>query len=354
MPLIAHNGLPTYERLRSEGTNILPHGRAITQDIRELHIGLLNMMPDAAFIPTERQFMKLIGESNQIVQFYMHLFTLPEIKRSQDTQDYIDQYYTDFESLQNQGLDALIITGANVADPDLTRAVFWEPLQDVMGWAWDNVTSTLTACLATHAVMQFKYGMKRKPLHKKHVGVFRSRVKTAYHPVVSGTNTVFDVPHSRHNTITIEEFRKAGMHVLVNSHEGGVHMACSPDGLRLICCQGHQEYETTSIMKEYKRDMLLYLEGTLKEKPDIPKHYFTSEALELIQDYEDHVLTKKMRLEFPDEAISENIENTWRDTARAVFSKWIGNLYQVTNMDRTKPFMDGVNPDDPLGIRDKL
>jgi len=42
------------------------------QDIREIHIGLLNMMPDAALEATERQFFRLISESNQIAQFHVH------------------------------------------------------------------------------------------------------------------------------------------------------------------------------------------------------------------------------------------------------------------------------------------
>ncbi len=40
---------------------VTPLERAIHQDIRELHIGLLNMMPDAALEATERQFFRLVG-----------------------------------------------------------------------------------------------------------------------------------------------------------------------------------------------------------------------------------------------------------------------------------------------------
>ena len=46
MPIVAHNDLPTFDRLRQEGVNVLRPDRALHQDIRELHIGLLNMMPD--------------------------------------------------------------------------------------------------------------------------------------------------------------------------------------------------------------------------------------------------------------------------------------------------------------------
>jgi len=66
MPLVAHNNLPTFEKLSEEGIKVLKPNFAFHQDIRELHIGLLNMMPDAALGATERQFFRLIAESNPI------------------------------------------------------------------------------------------------------------------------------------------------------------------------------------------------------------------------------------------------------------------------------------------------
>jgi homoserine O-succinyltransferase len=112
MPIVAHNALPTFERLREEGVNVLPPDRALHQDIRELHIGLLNMMPDKALAATERQFFRLVGESNPIAQFYMHPFTLPELVRGEAARAHVEQYYDTFEQLREQGLDALIITAS--------------------------------------------------------------------------------------------------------------------------------------------------------------------------------------------------------------------------------------------------
>ena len=97
MPLVAHTNLPTFDRLRQGGYDILTLDRAETQDIRELHIGLLNMMPDAALTITEQQYMRLVGNCNQIVQFYIHPFSVPGLPRSAETDDYIDRYYADFE-----------------------------------------------------------------------------------------------------------------------------------------------------------------------------------------------------------------------------------------------------------------
>ncbi|MEW8584510.1 MAG: homoserine O-succinyltransferase, partial [Candidatus Thiodiazotropha sp.] len=72
MPLVAHTELPTFNRLRQEGQNVLSPERATHQHIRELHIGLLNMMPDSAIEATERQFFRLVGEANPIAQFFLH------------------------------------------------------------------------------------------------------------------------------------------------------------------------------------------------------------------------------------------------------------------------------------------
>src|SRR3989338_6538372 len=99
MPLVASSNLPTFERLKQEGENVVPREIALRQEIRELHIGLLNMMPDAALAATERQFFRLVGESNQIAQFYMHPFTLKGIPRGGAAADYVGRSYHHFHPL---------------------------------------------------------------------------------------------------------------------------------------------------------------------------------------------------------------------------------------------------------------
>ena len=81
MPIVEHSPLPTFDDLRRQGHTVLTLEDAQRQDIRALHVGLLNMMPDAAFQVTEQQFMRLVGGSNQIAQFYVHCFTVPGLPR---------------------------------------------------------------------------------------------------------------------------------------------------------------------------------------------------------------------------------------------------------------------------------
>jgi homoserine O-succinyltransferase len=44
------------------------------------------------------------------------------------------------------------------------------------------------------------------------------------------------------------------------------------------------------------------------------------------------------------------LDNTWGDTARAIFNNWLGLVYRVTDLDRRKLFKDGIDPNDPLGL----
>ena len=185
MPLVAHKKLPTYERLRAEGQRILSPQRAKEQDIRGLHIGLLNMMPDAALAATERQFFRLVGSSNPISQFYIHPFTVDSIPRGKVAQQHIDQYYESFESIRDVGLDALIISGANVTCPNLAEEVFWDDLCEVFDWADQHVTSTLCSCLASHALLHARYDQQRVRLSHKCWGVFEHEVVRKDHPLVT-------------------------------------------------------------------------------------------------------------------------------------------------------------------------
>ncbi len=354
MPLVAHNDLPTFERLHREGLTVLSIERALHQEIRELHIGLLNMMPDAALEATERQFFRLIGESNPIAQFYVHPFTLEALPRQAKGREHVARYYETFDEIRAQGLDALIITGANVTQPDLSQEPFWEPLIEVIDWAMENVTSTLCSCLATHAVMQFRYGQRRVRQQAKIWGVFPHRVVEKRHPLVNDVNTCFDVPHSRWNDVSRAQFEAAGLHVLVESETAGVHLAVSPDGLRGVFFQGHPEYDTISLLKEYKRDLLLYARGELPGPPPFPANYLKPREQAILEEYAER-LAAATRLgqplpEFPEHLIAPRLDNTWHDTAEAVVGNWMGCVYQVTHQDRHLPFMEGVDPNDPLGL----
>lgn len=337
MPLVSHLDLPIFAEL----PDVLSLEQALRQDIRELHIGFLNMMPDAALKTTERQFFQLLGACNQIAQIYVHPFSIEGLPRSPETRAYIADRYEKFSQLREEGLDALIITGANVATPDLVNEPLWGPLQEVISWAGREVTSVLCSCLATHALLKSLYGIDRRPLAQKRWGVYRHRcARPNRHPLLRNINTLFDVPHSRHNEVTRQQLEAAGLSVLIESLEGDVHMAVSGDGLHYVFLQGHPEYDLNSLLKEYKREVGRYQSGERADAPPFPENYFDAETAELA-----------LRQPLPESAIEERLHNTWGDTAKAVFNNWLGLVYRLTHVDRKRRFVEGVDPNDPLGWR---
>jgi len=354
MPLVAHNDLPAFEKLIAEGVKVLKPDTAFHQDIRELHIGLLNMMPDAALDATERQFFRLIGESNQIAQFYVHPFTLDDLPRGESAQAYIKQHYETFEQIREQGLDALIITGANVTQPTLSSEVFWNSLIEVADWAYENVTSTLCSCLATHAVLEFRYGQKREQQPQKKWGVFEHRVIDPQHPLVTDINTRFNVPHSRWNSVYASQFDAAKLRTLVVGDDGCVHLATSEDGFRTVFFQGHPEYDTVSLLKEYKREIMLYVNGEVTTYPPLPEYYLGQFEAAILREYRYRIELAMAQgeaiPEFPEALILPKVDNTWHDSACSVVGNWMGLIYQITHQDRKIPFMAGVDEHNPLNL----
>ncbi|MGR9108071.1 MAG: homoserine O-succinyltransferase MetA [Gammaproteobacteria bacterium] len=354
MPLVAHNDLPTYARLAQEGETILSPETALHQDIREMHIGLLNMMPDSALAATERQFFRLVGACNQIVQFHMHPFTIAGLPHSTEALEYLERYYESFDKIRRDGLDALIISGANVTRPHLPEESFWKPLTEVFDWAKKNVTSILCSCLASHALVDYCHHIHRTRLPEKRWGVFSHRLVDRTHPLVNDLNTRFDVPHSRFNEVFRADLEAVGLKVLAESEKAGAHLWVSPDGFRVVYFQGHPEYDLISLMKEYKRETLRFFHGEISEYPPFPENYFDDYTQRVLKEHRQLIITAKNQQrtapDFPESAIVGHLDITWRDTARALISNWLGWVYQITHNDRRIPFMDHIDPDNPLGL----
>ena len=355
MPLVAHSDLPSFDRLRAAGQEVLAVERAERQDIRELHVGLLNMMPDAALQATERQFMRLVGSCNRIAQIYVHPFSVDAGARGPKAREYLERYYESFDDVRAAGLDALIITGANPALPEMEDEPFWAPLAGVMEWAAGNVCSVVCSCLATHAYLKHFHGIaRRRCLPDKRWGVYEHRNLARRHPMLANLNTRFDAPHSHVYEVTRADVEPAGVRVLSESEEAGIHLAVSLDGLRFVFFQGHPEYDTVSLAKEYKREVERFTAGERETYPPYPEHYFAAGARALLDRHRGEVLEAGTRAAapptFPDDELQPWLDNTWTDTGKAMFNNWLGLVYQLTDTDRHKPFMAGVDPADPLGL----
>ncbi len=358
MPIVGPADKDFVARMKGKDGSVLTVEEAAGHTIRELHIGIVNMMPDAALIATENQFLWPLQHSTTTLQIVPHFISIDGIDRKGAAADYVAREYEPFAKIQQDGLDGLIITGANIASPDLRKNGFWDPLTEVIEWAEKNVTSTLYSCLSTHAYMLHKHGVERTPLNAKKWGVFEHEVTNPNHPLTQGMDTVFVIPHSRWNDVSEDQFRKNGMRILVKSPEAGVHMVTSKDGLRMVGWQGHPEYDTVSLSKEWQRDFGLYHNGDLPQEPPYPAHYFRGKGLNLVEEfrlraekgqYDDPINKGRLPRDLETQILAST-PNRWSSARRALLSNWIGAVLRITHVDRKKPFMDGIDPENPFNL----
>ena len=176
----------------------------------------------------------------------------------------------------------------------------------------------------------------------------------AAHPLLGNLNTRFDAPHSHVYEVTRDDVEPAGVRVLSESEEAGIHLAVSADGFRFVFFQGHPEYDKVSLAKEYKREVNRFAAGERETYPVYPEHYFPQAARTMLDRHRVEVVGAKARgavvPAFPDTELDPWLDNTWTDTGKAMFNNWLGLVYQLTDTDRRKPFMADIDPDDPLGL----
>ena len=328
MPLVAHSSHPAFDALRGEGIDICAPAEA-SPELPDLHIGLLNLMPDAALRATDRQFLRLVSAHARAANLHVYPFTVAIEYRSGPAREYINNYYRTFVELRHAELDGLIITGANPARADLREETFWKPLVSVMDWGRESVHSILCSCLATHAVLLNYYQIQRARLPQKRWGVYSHDLLVEGHPLLQGVDLPFDAPHSHNYDVSRTTMQQVGLSVLAESEKAGVHMAVSQDQFSFVFFQGHPEYDAISLLKEYKREVDRFLAGE-RDYPPYPEHYFGEAAVELLETHK-KLLTREESWQhelpqLPESDIAKDIANTWYQAGGQIYSNWLAEL----------------------------
>ncbi len=297
MPIKIPNLLPATGTLLEENIFVMTETRAITQDIRPLHILMLNLMPTK--IVTETQIARLIG--NSPLQVELELLQTATHKSKHTSEEHMLAFYKTFPEVRDKRYDGLIITGAPVESLEFEDVEYWDELCEIMEWSKTHVTSTLHICWGAQAGLYYHYGIKKIPLEKKLFGVFPHTADHKKSMLFRGFDDVFMVPHSRHTTCCREDIEKIeGLKIVASSEEAGVY-ACMTKRGRQIFVTGHSEYDADTLKKEYERDRALGL------PIDIPKNYF------------------------PDDDDTREPQVTWRSSANLMYYNWLNYfVYQTT------------------------
>jgi len=145
---------------------------------------------------------------------------------------------------------------------------YWDELKEIMDWVKHNVTSTMFICWGAQAGLNHYFQIPKYALDKKVFGVFYHRINEPKIPLIRGFDEEFQAPHSRHTEVRREDIEKHSDLVIVSeSEEAGIYIVMTKDG-RQIFVTGHSEYDPSTLMDEYNRDVNKGMEV------DLPKHYF--------------------------------------------------------------------------------
>jgi len=313
VPVTIPRALPARRTLESENVFVMSQGRATHQDIRPLHIAIVNLMPTK--IDTETQLLRLLG--NTPLQVEITLLHMESHDSRNTAGEHLDAFYATFDQAQDHKFDGLVITGAPIEQLPFEQVDYWPELCEVMDWSAEHVFSTLHVCWGAQAGLYRRHGIEKYPLPRKMFGVFDHEVLDPHSRILSGFDEVFPAPHSRHTEVRAEDIAATdGLELLATSDEAGVYLAASSDG-RQLYITGHPEYERYTLAAEYERDVARGL------PIDVPRNYY------------------------PGDDPSRPPRVTWRSHAFLLYANWLNYcVYQRT------PFDLEAIPDEPVADED--
>jgi homoserine O-succinyltransferase/O-acetyltransferase len=297
-------------------------------DANCIHIGMVNNMPDAALRSTERQFLSLLNSASGDIAVRLSLYTLPDIPRTDAGRRYTAKFYSKLENLWGSHLDGLIVTGTEPHATKLTDEPYWNSLIKVIEWADHNTYSTILSCLSSHAAVLYFDGIERRPLREKRFGLFDfSRVSD--HPLTAGTPAHFPIPQSRWNEIPTRALDALGYRILTHAEDAGVDMFVAKRKSLFVFFQGHPEYETNTLLFEYRRDVGRYLRQERETYPPVPHGYFDSDTTRLMASLRERALVdrrEELLADFPIAMIEGRLKNTWRSRSASIYHNWLTHL----------------------------
>lgn len=297
MPLRLPDKLPAIELLKKENIFVMDDSRATSQDIRPLRIVILNLMP--LKITTETDLVRLL--SNTPLQMEIYFMKLKSHTSKNTPIEHMMLFYKDFDVLEKEKFDGMIITGAPIEHLEFEDVEYWNEISKIFAWADTHVTSTMYICWAAQAGLYYHYGVPKYQLPKKMFGIFQQHTLQPQIPLFRGFDDVFYMPHSRHTEVRREDIEKHNeLEIVAESPDSGVSIVMARGG-RQIFVTGHMEYSPYTLDSEYRRDL------GKRDDVDMPKNY-----------YRDN-----------DPQKAPNV--TWRAHANLLFSNWINYyIYQET------------------------
>jgi homoserine O-succinyltransferase len=326
MPIVIDGGrVPNLLSRKNRPPSIRPTGKQNAQT-GHLRIALINNMPDPALEDTEVQFYDLLDSAAGDIPVSLKLYSLPGLPHGDSGTQHLGNFYFSIDDLLNSRLDGVIVTGTEPRQPNLREEPYWAALTEVLDWAERNTASAVLSCLAAHAGVLHSDGIPRHRLADKQFGVFDYK-KVANHALTQGVGDAVPIPHSRWNEVREEALASCGYEVLTHSADAGVDLFVKKKkGSLFVHFQGHPEYGTYTLLKEYRRDIKRFLRWERETYPTMPHGYFDAKTARLLSTFQEKTTTdrnEKVLAHFPEDEISSAVSGNWQASGATIYRNWL-------------------------------
>src|SRR5579863_349993 len=296
-------------------------------DANRIEIGLVNNMPSAALETTERQFRALLGAAADGLVVRLTLLALPDVPRTDAGRRHVSTY-SDINDLWDSHLDGLIVTGTQPRTPSLKEEPYWGGLTRLMEWAEHHTHSSVWSCLAAHAAVLHIDGLVRRPLSDKRFGVFEC-ARVSDHPLTTDVPARLHMPHSRWNEASEDALTACGYGVLTKSKDAGADAFVKQRKSLFVFFQGHPEYDSDTLLREYRRDIRRFLRGERDAYPSMPRGYFDRKTVDQLDALRKRASTdrrEELLEELPTESLASTVRNSWSSEAVCIYRNWLQYL----------------------------
>ena len=239
--------LPAIKLLEEENIFLSTDNKRLNE--KPLKIALVNLMP--VKITTETDFIRLL--SNSPFPIELDFVKMKSHQSKNTSQEHLNTFYKNFEEIQNNHYNGLIVTGAPVELINFEDVNYWTELQGLFDWAHMHDLPTLYICWAAQAALYHFYKIPKYSLDKKMFGIFKHTHQDNI--LFRGFDDEFYAPHSRHTEIRKEDIIKhPELTILSEAEDAGVFLVSARNG-KDIFITGHLEYARETLHNEYIRDV---------------------------------------------------------------------------------------------------
>jgi homoserine O-succinyltransferase len=228
------------------------------------------------------------------------------------------------------------VTGAEPLASMLDKEPYWERFTALVEWADAHTLSSIWSCLAAHAAVQHLSGLTRQRLPDKCCGVFEHELVEG-HPLNAGLAGSVLTPQSRWNDLPVNRLRDAGYTIASESTATGANVFSKRRQSLMVFFQGHPEYESCTLLREYRRDVARFLAGTNPQYPVLPKGYFSESAIHRLNEFRQLAIAERSPQcisRFPFEAAARELRHNWKDSSIILYANWLSFIVQALDVAR--------------------